>query len=387
MSERSKGISLPQLSILLSPAPTDAVFDLSVTPAAERANATSKAPTMNAKAKVLQFGLADPNKVTDLSVDNTDKALAEARQSDSERRAGYRHVERVRMPLQRWAGICSNKTQRDTEKRAKGARHLHAFDPVHPFVNVGRLPDGTMFKADGHTRCYLWTTGKVVGPSYVEADIYECDTEDAVVALYDRFDGSVATKTSSDKVSGAMRLHDISPKSSFVRAARFGTALKLLYRKQPDIQQPNRWTEDTFVRDAVGHYKEQIEFLDTLGPSASLFPVGVTMAVITSHKLHGLRVKRFWEDYSKCRGTRDGEHMDPVQALHEEVLATRDRSRKEDSGYSLQGFLFGKSVLAVERYLQGGLFKTGRHGGIRGEDEELSQSYLLSQKPSLIHGK
>ena len=70
---------------------------------------------------------------------------------------GARFIGVETMPVEKWFDIPDNPIQRNTEERAKRARHLHKLTPSHYTVALAKYKgNGKREKVDGHTRGYIW---------------------------------------------------------------------------------------------------------------------------------------------------------------------------------------------------------------------------------------
>lgn len=139
----------------------------------------------------------------------------------------------VEMSVSKFAGIQDNPRQRDTERHARKAKgYLRNESDTHRLVSVAELPDGKQFKLDGHTRCYLWEHQLISPPlKKLKAVVYSCKTMEEVKELYVQFDNAYATENSSDRLSGAIREHNIQLQSNMLKGYDFAQALKCVNRE------------------------------------------------------------------------------------------------------------------------------------------------------------
>ena len=326
-------------------------------------------------AKENSFGIADPHSVVDLDKVAIDPKIAAEREREAEGGAGYRYHGRVEMTARQWAAVPANPRQRDTEAHAKKAKHLRTYDPVHRFVNMARLPDGRMFKLDGHTRSYLWQRGEVAGPATLFVEVYLCDDEAAAKRLYSKFDSQAAVETGADKIVGAAREQGLTFTSPMLRAGRYGSAVKRLYMYT--TKSWGDWSSAQFVYDAVGFYRDELKRLDAINPQPAAFTSGVTMAALATFKRRGAEATKFWTNYAANIGSKDGLRMDGVEALRQAVADTKlMQARRTDGGGAQQLVLLGKGILAYEAFRLGRTYTAGKGGGIRTMDDDVLKEYL-----------
>lgn len=326
---------------------------------------------MRPRANSGTFGIADPNRVTDMST-----VIVPGVQATAENAAKYRFGGRVEMTADQWAGILDNPRQRDTEAHARKAKHLRVYEPTHQFVSMAQLPDGTCYKLDGHTRSLLWSNGEVVGPKTVIADVFVCDDVETAQDLYSKIDSQLAVETGPDKITGAAKQHNLNFKSPLLRAGRYGSAVKRLYMLTARNWTP--WSDPRFIYDAVGFYVPELRRLDAINPQKNFFTVGIIMAALATYKRRGAEATKFWEAYAADQGFRDAGRMDGVQALREAVIDIKLKAagKNSDGGNTQQIALLGKGILAFEMYRLNRFYKAGKGTGIRNMDDDVLKEYL-----------
>ena len=331
------------------------------------------------KPKVVDFGLADPNKVTDIAEAQLERGLNV--QQQAEQRAGYRLLGQSTMSLAEWASIEPNPRQRDTALHARKAKHLREYDPLHRFVTMAVLPNGRRLKVDGHTRSYVWQNAMAVGPDSVTVSIYHCENEAAAEALYSKFDSSSAVETGADKIAGAARRCGLEFQTGFLKAGRYGSAVKRLYAYTTKTWgQP--WQSHDFVYSAVDFYAAELKLLDSVTPTPALFPSGIVMAALATFKRRGKIALPFWQAYAAEQGVKTGPKMDGVQALLETVSKHKAEAagRGAEGGGSQQIVLLGKGILAFEEFRSGGMYKVGKWGGVRAMSDQTLVEYLRKSR-------
>lgn len=228
------------------------------------------------------------------------------------------------MTAAEWAAVADNPRQRDTVSRASKAKHLDVLEPTHTIVSIAELPDGKRFKLDGHTRAYKWQADPKLAPPfpldvrvYVVADLAE------VKRLYMHFDGKAAVETAADAVFGGMREARISPKSEFVRRARFAAALTAAYSYIcGDLVKVSHY-------ERVRYFHKQIRSLDTFVGATKRMCSPATCVYLMAHRKHGDAVNEFFLRFIKDEGVKDGKRRDCVQwfteLMSEYVKAARGK--------------------------------------------------------------
>jgi len=216
------------------------------------------------------------------------------------------------MTAPEWADVADNPRQRDTVARASRAKHLDTLEPTHTLVSIAELPDGKRYKLDAHTRAHKWQADKELAPKgdldvrvYVVPDIAE------VKRLYTHFDGKQAVETAADAVFGGMREVRLTPKSEFVRRARFAAALTEAYRYlSGDLVKVTHY-------ERVRFFQKDIRSLDSFVGSTKRMCSPATCVYLMTHRKHGDKVNDFFQRYIHDEGTKDGKRRDCVQWFSE----------------------------------------------------------------------
>jgi hypothetical protein len=238
-----------------------------------------------------------------------------------------------RMSIPEWASIPDNPIQRDTDKRLLKATHLTPFKPVHRLVSMAVLPDGSMYKIDGHTRVVRWQDPTFPNPpDYVEVKVYLCRDIETVCAVHKTFDNIKAADNANDKMFGAMRLNKIEFNSMFMKSLKYHSGLI-------ELDEVTFGHNNTPLEDVVARYKDAMLLLDTITPNHKKFPTGILMAALGSLRVDGERGLVFWKKYQIKDGTITRGRMDAVQMLIE--YNEKETSSKVKSNY---GVTFRKAL-------------------------------------------
>jgi hypothetical protein len=253
------------------------------------------------------------------------------------------------MTLDQWKVIPDNPIQRDTEAHAKKALRTHLSLPSksHARVAAARLPNGSLVKLDGHTRCLLWVTGALSPPASIECDVYDVANMAEAIELYKEFDNPGAAEGAMDRLTGAYRLNEMRPLSRLLRSGGITTALGLLNRKP------------TAIYESVRDWKPELEQLDSLGASSRALPAPIIAAALLSLRVRGPKALNFWRLLVDGGGTRIDGRSDGVDALARLLADWRARGqlagtrllRNDQMCKSMsccESWLFGRTVVGVK---------------------------------------
>lgn len=230
--------------------------------------------------------------------------------------ARFQRSETVQMSFAEWEAIPSNPRQRNEIVRIDKGRADHLLSPneKHREVALALLPDNRIYKVDGHTRTALWRSGRVMPPSYLLVDVYNCVDDQAAMDLYDLFDNTGASESGTDRVTGAFREAGINPTSPMLLEGGISTAMRELYSF---VNQVNVTTQmkNTVINSAIKTYAKEIMLLDKIKPTREAFPYGIVMGAILTFARYGDKPLRFWELYQADAGSKDEGSVDAVEAL------------------------------------------------------------------------
>lgn len=269
--------------------------------------------------------------------------------------------DRLTMSVSEWSRVPDNPVQRDTEFHAKRAKHLHQPSPMHRFVTMAELPDGSRFKVDGHTRSYLWDRNEIARPQTVLVDIIDCPDIETVELLYEHFDNQGAAETAAEQLSGAVRREGLEFQSAMMRRYRFGSGLKRAYLLSHPVRPNTSWRELPFTFDAVSAFADELIWLDSLSPLPTWFPRGIITAFLITMRRAGEDGIAFWRAYAGDQGEKSKGRMDAVQALYEEVLGANRPAKGTMASLSQpwQDALYAKALTAFEGYREGRTYSKG----------------------------
>lgn len=255
-----------------------------------------------------------------------------------------------------WAAVRDNVRQRDTESRARRAKHLRTLHPAHQKVNVARFPDGTLMKLDGHSRGFLWRAGEVPAPEIIYADVWECETLEDAKDLYTKFDSQDAVETSSDKIFGGLKECGVSFTSDLLRSQRFGAGLRYAQEQYGGQLSYNRHS----VYRVLSNWLPELALLDECGPTRRRFIAPIVGGALLIFRRYGPEAKSFWAAYQQGAGVKlDGE-MDAVQAFQERV----DRLAREGRfwGSANRQLVLRTAISAYEAFREDRSYSTAASG-------------------------
>ena len=271
------------------------------------------------------------------------------------------------MTVSEWDEVEDNPIQRNTELHANKARnkHLKTASPTHARVSAAQLPNGDVYKLDGHTRSYLWAEGSLEAPEYLLVDMYMVDNMAEVEELYQQFDNSAAAENSIDKLHGAYRLNNFKPKSSLVCYGGVVSALTTLV--SPGQNRMNLYQE-------IHPWIEHLKMIDDEHFSQSRFVSGIFAACLLTVRIYGHSALTFWQAYNNDEGQKNGRSRDGVQALSE--MVAQRRASRTLAGWGNMQDVCAKAISCFENYRKGICYTTG----IKPTDLTLYKEKLNSQK-------
>lgn len=251
-----------------------------------------------------------------------------------------------------WISVPDCPRQRDTERHARRAWHLYIPSETHMLVHKGELPNGDVYKLDGHSRCLLWRKNLIPAPRSLICMVWPCATIADVYRLYTTFDNAVAGETRAEQLTGAIRQFQVTFQSPYLQAAQYAGVLRYLYNKMYGSA-VNKDPEFLYI--SFSHYLPQLKLLDTCGPTTIRYPTGITMAALTCLCLYGHSATDFWNRYSKDLGTKLDGKRDAVQRLDE--LRNAHQLSKKGGGRSRPTYdLMEGAVAAFEADRNGQTF-------------------------------
>lgn len=254
-----------------------------------------------------------------------------------------------------WYAVKDCPIQRDTERHARRAvkKHLKEATATHSSVNAAELPDGTLYKLDGHTRSYLWQKGLLDKPSaQLIMMTYSVNDVNEVKELYKQFDNASAMEGGKDKVSGIYRDIGLQPKSNAVEFGGVVTALKLI-----SSYDESKVTRDFDMYEELPKWRDALIQMDSLDSNTKKMTTPIIAAFLITYKLYGKDSNEFWHNYANDLGVKKGGARDGVQALTE--LIESKRLSRQNLGQANNRESLAKAISCYEKYKSGDYYAVG----------------------------
>jgi hypothetical protein len=276
-----------------------------------------------------------------------------------------------RMTVSEWYLVPNNPRQRDTKRHAATAQkhHLRAAADVHKYVVAAMLPSGELVKLDGHTRSFLWRSGKLPPPKCVIATIRAAADMQEAMAMYMEYDNKRATETTRDKTTGALNQTGTQFKNKLMKGLMFVSALTLAKTGAIDT----KTTEGEGIYRLVEEYRGDLLTIDALNPRPDRFVVGILAAAIITFRKHGKEALTFWDLYNQDMGEKAGKEKCAVEALTD--LIRERRMQKALASRHNAVDVCGRAIAACEKWLKGEKYS----GGIKGVDVALYLKQKIDQ--------
>jgi hypothetical protein len=229
------------------------------------------------------------------------------------------------------------------------------------------MPNGKLYKLDGHTRALGWARKMFPAPLQLNVVVYPVKSMEEVESLYKDFDSKDALETNVDKVSGAFHRHNFEPQSDLLKSGQLTYALRVAYGmllglKAVSAQSPGgkggsgkEKGSDTLTMRAqradiytmVDEFSYELHALDAINVGRSGASSGVISAFIVSYRRYGHKITPFWQGVFSGMGTKSGGRMDGIQALCELML-----ERKGKYGGKAAADVCSRALMAVEKWLK-----------------------------------
>lgn len=222
-----------------------------------------------------------------------------------------------------WVKLRTFGSQRDHETRSKIPFHINKFIGMlatHLCVSAVSLPNGDMFKLDGHTRTLIWIA-LGIQPENVLCTIYAAKNMNEAKLLYLSIDAKRSEKNSSDEIFSAMREGNFEPLSPLIKSCKFNEALtiaaKAACRSYPKMRQ---------VTDML----PTLRLFDGVMPTSKIFPTPIAAAALLSIMRDKEDAAEFWKEYAKGEW-KDGSALSVLNAfINDENTAWGNRQANLD---------------------------------------------------------
>jgi hypothetical protein len=278
-----------------------------------------------------------------------------------------------------WATVIENPRQRDTEKRARNANHLRQLHPSHVKVNAAQTPDGQLYKLDGHTRSFLWSSGEVEAPAKLYVDLWHCPDVESVKEMYGTFDSKSAAETIGDQVFGAVRELKFDFQSELLKSQRFAGAMRYAYEAMHGAAACRAKTTYEMAR----YFKRELNMLDACMPSSNYFQAAMVAAALITFRRYGEQASQFWTAIASNAGFKNSDGMDAVQALLERMARLRESRQTSGRGNNLH--IIAVCLSAFESHRSGYRYSLTR-GGIKAIGDVAFREWMASAKSARREG-
>lgn len=257
--------------------------------------------------------------------------------------------QQIQMTPSQWAEVADNPIQRDTERHAARAKHLLSPLAVHEIVFMAQLPSGDRVKLDGHTRSFLWKTGKVPAPKSLFVNIIPVQSIEEAQELYKTFDSKDAVETAPDKVSGALHSIGLVPTSLLLQQGFVANSLRVAWHvARGNLQMRRSVAMGYDIYEAAREYQTELAILDRFGLTPKQTSSGVTAAILISIRKHGEKVIPFWDAVFTNQGSKHGGKMDGPQAVSEMLLGKKTGAHGGSGAFTT----CARCLSAVERWMK-----------------------------------
>jgi hypothetical protein len=230
------------------------------------------------------------------------------------------------MTPEEWSSVPNNPRQRDTDRRAKTAKHLHSLQASHTLVHMAEWETGRC-KLEGHTRAKVWQEMPEIAPESIEVRVYIVNDEEEAKRIYGQFNSKEEVETVTDKLFGALRESHISAESCLVSGCRFTNAVRTAHSYATKPSNPSGGRKSP-VNEGVKFFRDEIIALDRLNLSKDK---GIGCAVccfLLARKKHGDAADEFFCRYKENAGMKAGKNKDCIQLFSDAV----DDNRRQSGG-------------------------------------------------------
>jgi hypothetical protein len=235
-----------------------------------------------------------------------------------------------RMSYKQWLSIPDMPIQRDTPSHADEAWWLETLCEAHFTVHMVVLPDGTEYKADGHTRTYMWVndmTDRV--PEYLNVQVHYARDMEHAKQIYKQYDGSGQTKNAGDQLFSTLKEFGVPMTSKFFKnGSGLVSSIKEAYRHVCRAYgiEITKEIKRAMLELAIEFFKPQLAALDGINPKTCRkngpnFKGPVSTSFILAHFKYSELGKRadevvdFFDRYNKDLGCKSERKYDAVHSV------------------------------------------------------------------------
>lgn len=248
------------------------------------------------------------------------------------------------MSVESWQKVPDNPRQRDTDRHLQRAHHLKIESPTHSRVSMALTADGRRWKLDGHTRSLGWSRGMIPIPARLVVSVYLVKDEAEACDLYTHFDAQQAVETGSDKVYGAYRQLNFTPRSALLKVGQISSAVKLAQGCYEGL----RFASKEPIYDLTKLWQTELKAFDEVNPNKGRFRGPLITAALMTFRKHGEAPLEFWRLYNDDAGEKIENAMDPVEALSRFIMGSRGDNRQKAAAGTYD--VIGKGIAAYEAH-------------------------------------
>lgn len=223
-----------------------------------------------------------------------------------------------------WSQIPDNPRQRDTDKRAKTARHLHSLEAAHTLVHMAEW-EGGMCKLEGHTRGKVWIELPDIAPESIDVRVYVVKDEEEAKRMYGHFNSKEEVESVTDRLFGALREHRIKTESSLLSGCRFTNAVRFAHTYATRKNNPTGGKKAP-VNEGVAYFRDEIAAMDLMHFSKDKGIGCALCCYLMARRKHGHWCDEFFDRYNKDGGIKNGRARDCVQMFADAVEDNRAKS-------------------------------------------------------------
>lgn len=222
----------------------------------------------------------------------------------------------IEMAFEEFAAFERCPKQRDEKLRTNKA-HFDTYDTSMQCVSVGVLPNGKVYKINGHTRVQCVIEGKLleIARSPMVVTVYSLPNIEAIRAKYDTYDSRSASKTAAETIQSALSDIGLDLVTKRFAAGQFGSALSLAVKslQQADSSIPRKLNR----LDQIRLFETAIVSLDKMDTNPARFNQGTLAAAFLAFRKHGTAAEDFFSAYNTTSGLERGSERNAVRMLHE----------------------------------------------------------------------
>lgn len=177
--------------------------------------------------------------------------------------------------------------------------------------------------------------------------LHKASTLQDAIELYKHFDNQGATENATDRLTGAYRLHKISPRNRLLNEGGISTALNIIDQSSKSAY------------EMVGEWRNELLLLDDLDVTHHAMPSVLIAAALVTLRKHGPRALEFWRAYCAGTGTRIDGKSCGVDELTRIVADLRARKMIATGGSALRRNQAGRAISCCDAWLSGRSFSQG----------------------------